>query len=378
MKEQLHRNLFWDCYVHDRYSSGILGRPFAIAENEIKVDLPLEVEEEQILLSGCQDLSQVLVEDRSIPNEVSIFRFVIRLRRLTSRCQARFFSQKTKNRPRANPVISAGEVLKDLEVFLGELTHCQQTAPFFLQPSSLYQRSEWHQFMVEKDRLTMIRGAFANLQSCKSNLPQKLLITCLGSGTRVIELYTSLFAIGAITWTRSYFQILFTSGLSIMYAISQLRLSASDNQSSVDFQQASRALAKCSDLLSKFVSEMSDARRFAVVFEALSKQYIQKDQHPTSQPSTDTPQQFDHGSSEPSAFNALNGTDSIRFEGPAFEYRDQDHAYDTGTSFDLDFSNTDDWLLFPTSSDTFLSQMEAGIGQYAWGTLQDANAWQNY
>lgn len=380
MDEQLHRNVFWDCYVHDRYSSGILGRPFAISDQEIEVELPIEADEDQILLSGCQSLDQIRLEQLSIPNEASIFQFIIQLRRLTSRCQARFFSPRVMSRPRSDTILSAGEVSRDLKSFLKELDHCQQCAPCFSQPSTLYERPEWHHFMVEKDRLTLVRGAFASLQICGSHLPRKLLVMCLKCATRIIELYFGLFAAGAITWTRSYFQILFTSGLSIMYAISQLKASTNENQPPDDLERSSQALARCCELLSKFVSEMPDARRFAVVFEALSKQYIHREQYNSSQ-LTANQSQYPQTTMVPDdldTFVSHNGVHAAQDFSSTSNDIGQDNVQQDDTGFDLDLSNLDDWLLFSTGSETFLGQMEAGIGQYAWGTMHDASAWEHH
>ena len=35
--EQKQRRIFWECYILDRYSSGILARPFTIADDDISV-----------------------------------------------------------------------------------------------------------------------------------------------------------------------------------------------------------------------------------------------------------------------------------------------------------------------------------------------------
>lgn len=78
-EEQTQRNLFRDCYVHDRYNSGILGRPYAIAEHDIEPSLPVKVTENQILHSEVDSLDAIDIPVSGRPNETSVFLFVIGL-----------------------------------------------------------------------------------------------------------------------------------------------------------------------------------------------------------------------------------------------------------------------------------------------------------
>lgn len=39
--DQLRRRVFWTCYICDRHSSSMLGRPLAIEEDEIDVEVSL-------------------------------------------------------------------------------------------------------------------------------------------------------------------------------------------------------------------------------------------------------------------------------------------------------------------------------------------------
>lgn len=371
--EQLRRNVFWDCYVHDRYSSGILGRPFAISDDDIEVDLPLEASEDQILLLDGHCLSQIDPTQLGNPNEASIFLFIIKLRQITARSQTRFFSPASLTLARSKTFIDAGEVLKDLQSFLNELNDCQLSAPSFFQPRSLYERPEWHQFMVEKDKLIVIRGAFARLSVSGSHLPHKLLVLCLECASKVIELYANLFRTGAITWTRSYFQILFTSGLSVIYAMSHLKISSDNTELNESLENASQVLTTCSTLLSQFVSEMPDAGRFTEVFQALSKPYASRNESHTwqvpagvAQTSHDGVVVGDNGLS--SSSGSTSGLHECRIDTNNMA---DPHAIDLD-AFELDVRNLEDWPSFRGVWNNFVGQ---SIGEYAWGWQHDPNAW---
>lgn len=106
----------------------------------------------------------------------------------------------------------------DFDKYLLERQEWRATGPVFDEPHGLYERPRWYDFLVKKDRLFLIRGVLAQLPIGGLNPPRELFLMCLNCATSVIELYADMFNSGHITWTRSYFQILFTSGLSIMYA----------------------------------------------------------------------------------------------------------------------------------------------------------------
>lgn len=382
MEEQAQRNLFWDCYVHDRYSSGILGRPFAICEHDIEVNLPIEASEEQILHNECHSLDDIRTDLLTLPNEASVFRFLVQLRRLTGRIHVHFFSAKKLSSNQSKTILSAGQVQTDLDYFLRELQLCRYNAPVIQQPQSLYERAEWHDFIVEKDRLTLIRGAIAHLPVKGMHPPLNLLNMCLNCATRVIELYVSLFASGNITWTRSYFQILFTSGLSIMFSMSLLKSRSEYTDLTTSLEKSLQALTACSELLSRFVSEMPDAGRFAVVFKSLSKQYTRIDQPNSLQVFTDQSQlRID---------NELN-SHAQRFESQADGSRIEmiDDATNqlaanitlgqlSPSAFQMDLEHFEDWSLYPISGENLLGQMEVGLGEYAWGAQYDLNVWDQY
>lgn len=43
LEDQLRRRAFWTCYICDRHSSSMLGRPLAIEDDDIEVEVYLAV-----------------------------------------------------------------------------------------------------------------------------------------------------------------------------------------------------------------------------------------------------------------------------------------------------------------------------------------------
>ena len=274
LEEQLQRNIFWDCYIHDRYSSGILGRPYAIAEADVTVELPVERSEDE--LANLSSLREDCCAGKAYPpNKASVFCFVIQLRRLLTRISNCFYTTSGHATSPRRGLAHAAKVKTDLDRFLQELDDLRANAPAFAEPGSLYERPEWYDFLVEKDKLTLIRGAIAQVPVDRLQPPHKLLLSSMLCATRVLSLYNAMFSAGHITWTRSYFQIMFTSGLSVMYTMSVLKPEKTGLQTDSDnlFAQAAHTLIATADLMKAFVSEMPDAGRFAMVFDVLVKHY---------------------------------------------------------------------------------------------------------
>jgi hypothetical protein len=397
IEEQTMRNVFWDCYVHDRYSSGILGRPYAIAEHDISVELPLELSEKEILISPSSSLREISAQMNglpSAPNAASVFCFVVRLRRILTRISTCFYGiHGHGNRSRHN-VADAGKIRLQTDLFMNELSAARATAPVFATPPrSLYERQEWYDFLVEKDKLTLIRGSLSRIAVDALHPPLSLLHQALRCATSVINMYNNLFREGRITWTRSYYQILFSSGLSIMYTISLLKQGRPDSGSEQEamFAEASSALSVASELMKLFVSEMPDAAGFANVFDVLVKQYstLGTGTGTRARPSrTGSPRAhetsglqntgLDVASSQSATANlqpmpdgqAIESFDAMTGLPTLYNNQLRDHStYNFG--LELDFDDFQNWPLYPANTDSIIGQVEAGLGEYAWGMLPD-------
>lgn len=408
--EQHHRRIFWECYVLDRYSSGILGRPFAILESEISVPLPVNADDGTILNSSAVSLDELIANDTAQLTELSVFIFCIKLRRISSRVHSTFYtgwnptSHSVRDGARTPDFRSIGHVYASFAQFQKELEAWRSTAPVFRNPRSLYERPEWHDFLYEKDRLLLARSAMHNVPSrpySGGGVAKEILSICYGAATRVIELYAELMSKGAITWTRSYFQVIFTAGLTVIYCISLdvLKSHPEKDASQVD---TLRTLTLCSSILSYFKEKMPDAGSFAVVFDALREECV-KDRFLSSSahlpsimsiseprapaPSTNSHQQADLSSVHNQRLHTLSfdtlhpsldelttstlppimaQTNIDRFDPHGYSSIAQGNEH---PSQDSSLGLTDD----------LMSQLEAGLGEYAWGSINmDLDFWEHY
>lgn len=354
LKEQHHRRIFWECYVLDRYSSGILGRPFAVAEEDITVLLPVNTYDDHIAPGGPGTLDALYQPGVASFTEMSIFIVFIEQRRISSRIHTTFYTPMSTGASGGEDHVvfkSIGKTYAAYVRFKSELDDWRLTVPAFTNPRSLYERADWHDFMYHKDMLLLTRGALHSLPSplsTSSSSIKELINACYTAATRVIQLYGDLMDKGAITWTRSYFQVIFTAGLTVTYCISLgvLKQGPEETQSQTE---AVDTITTCGRILSFFKDRMPDAGSFAVVFDLLKEEYIAGLLGHTSQSvdQVDSNGNMDPGLTQgvvpPSAgdFNGMWGPDL------------------NGFGVYTDFGLTDD----------LMTQLEAGLGEYAWGTI---------
>jgi hypothetical protein len=401
LREQHQRRIFWECYVHDRYSSGILGRPFAILESEIEMPLPIDADDETIIESGATSLAHIPTVTNSNPSELSINLFCIKLRRLSSRVHTAFYtgrkpgSYSTQDGARTAGFPSIGHIYSAFSRLSNELEALRASVPVLVEPRCLYERSEWHDFMYEKDRLLLARGAMHNLparQISGASFIKEILETCYLSAIRTIELYADLRNKNSITWTRSYFQVIFTAGLTVIYCVILDVLNDNDGLSFTNTDSL-RTLNTCSSLLDYFKDKMPDAGSFATVFNVIKEEFA-KDRfapllsfsnHVPGNISQQSRQQLPAHDSQIFSQHLLNT--NLLHSSIGTVDRDYLHSIEEPQQR----INVDHFLLrdFPDIPDNqgsqdfgigltdgLMDQLESGLGEYAWGLLStEGNFW---
>lgn len=354
----------------DRYSSGILGRPFAIAESDIDVPLPFDANDEYLISAGMCSLDSI-PPSMARPTEVSVFIFCIHLRRISSRVHSTFYTGRSSAPPggvsgASLPEFkSIGHVYSAFAQYRKELRDWRSTAPIFPSPRSLYERAEWHDFLLEKDLLLLARGAMHNIPSrpYAGAAVKEILNACYVSASRIIELYADLMDKRAITWTRSYFQVIFTAGLTVTFCV---RLADTEIQQ----RDPVKTLDVCSGILSFFKDKMPDAGSAAVVFDVVKDECLKDKSHPMNpitaatvsmNPNTTQPDQLPPGTSSHDVHQAYNA---------AFEALSQDNneLNLNMDHFSMNYALNSQELSLGLTDDLMM-QLEAGLGEYAWGSI---------
>lgn len=366
LDKQHNQRIFWECYLLDRYSSTTLGRPFAIADHDIEVDLPSNVGLDTRASSG----SGSTLANQS---DLSVFIYMVQLRQITSRIRGKLLAMSSNSQDHHRSFMATGQIYASLHKFLAELDQWRMSAPRYEQPTGLYESQEWYDFMLEKDKLFLMRGGVNILFKSRRGVSQDIMRLWGRCATRVVELYASLYRAGRVTYTRSYFQILFHAGLSVIFCVSSEAKSRTGAGRLIpDFDAT---LAVCGDTLDAISEKLPDARGYAVVFDSMRRSVFDNfsaspttTAHPATPRETNTtsvtfqdmapavPQQ-----TEPLMPTSVQSQGMHPGSGPALA-----PAYSQWMP-ELDWTD----MNFDT-----MQGMEGGLNEYAWGDLNiNADMW---
>ena len=368
LDEQHRRRIFWECYLSDRYCSTTLGRPFAIADRDIQVQLPVILPDEQLLLVHPGQLDKALAQPATSPsaptiNDMTVFICNVRLRQITSRINDAFFSKNPtsiingRSPPPGQHISATGQAYLKLSLLMKELDDWRQTAPVFIHVHSLYQREAWYDFMLEKERLSLIRGAMNLIQNKDGVPPKKLVQSCTQSASKVIQLYSDMFSKKQINVTRGYFQMLFSAGLSLIYCLS---CGQADSQRVIhDEQPDQQLLAVCGQVLWTMSETMPDARPYACVFDLIQRRLSD----PSPSQDTDNEQEVTHGQ----AIQQLNFNVELSLPHQTDLFSNNvgiPHDIGTQEFHDfppemLDMQSSQNWFMM--DSDPWMAQLMAGM-----------------
>lgn len=275
LEEQLERRVFWESYMIDRYSSITLDRPFAMTDSAIQIGLPADANDEELdaadstgsfpdLSSFCaaSSLKDVATSIRRT-TEVSVFSACVRLRQITSKIHLTFQGNVISGSDRSS-ITARGAVYASLDQLLHDLQTWRRSAPVFESPSCLYEMQEWYDLLCLREKLLLSRKALDLVPKPKNVPPKDLVTLCLQCAVGAITGFCRLFERKQITFTRSYFQMLFTGGLSIMFCLSVVR-----DYNLVTIREAINAITQGQVALQQMGEELPDAKRYVAVYEAL-------------------------------------------------------------------------------------------------------------
>lgn len=401
LQEQLQRRVFWQCYMIDLYSSITLDRPPALAEGDIQIGFPADVDDEDIdaaeasgsfldLGSFCNAISQT---PSAGSTEMSVFLYCVRLRQITSKIYT-MFQQSQMHLLRSGGTIdelSALELVEtissNLDQLLLELDQWRHSAPTFQNPKSLYQMQDWYDLLLVREKLLAVRKAIDFVPKHNQIPPHDLLSICLQYATQGIMKYYDMFSNGKVTYTRSYFQFIFMSGLSVMLCISVMM----DDHDMERIAMALNAVEHAEMVLRRMTDDLPDAVPYVAVFEALRANILAKPRSLleyapsmftndlTSQQHTTlmTEQTSEHHSYHPYISNRPDGQEPVaqrishrmHSSSPLPVHNQLPTLYDTADNLNADhpiptIENSLAWNIFNNNS---FWNMEAGLSQYAYG-----------
>ncbi|KAE8337970.1 hypothetical protein BDV24DRAFT_139040 [Aspergillus arachidicola] len=264
---EIRRRVFWSAYVLDRAVSLTLGRPFALSENDIDVDLPVALEQNPVNVKEIQynQSSAALTETKT--SNLSSFVHLCRLRRLESRIKQELYS--------ASSPATMQDYTYDttIDSYRQELLEWLNNIPFFtpdgkLQEGySLYDTPEFFRIQYSKALRMLLQHRITNFSS-EANSPKDkeyLALSARASGD-ICQYYRTLHQRRPLGWNFLALHSIFTAGLTLLYCIWAER----EHADLARFED----IRSCSNVLFAISERWPTATKFRDIFEVLAKRMI--------------------------------------------------------------------------------------------------------
>ncbi|KAF4452348.1 hypothetical protein F53441_4800 [Fusarium austroafricanum] len=292
--EQRCLKVFWESYLLDRVSSCTLGRPFALEDSVIEVDLPL---------------SDGLEED------VRVLNWHVSLSRITSRIHCSLNEQPSaasthcRQPPQTSNNRSAsrmGETYALLRRVHTEMKELRRRAPSRSKPRSIYQAEDFFELTYQDRRLWFLRVAVDRLSPGTTNQSKALLRPCYEAACGVINAYARLKDASLVTFTRTHMHSIFIASLVVVafiHANESDPVLAVNSTSPVDLEYwlddltdgpntgthagSTEVLQRARDILSWLAEGMPDLAIYAQVFITLEQDLTRSNSRVDQQANSD-------------------------------------------------------------------------------------------
>ncbi|KAJ5215373.1 uncharacterized protein N7498_001780 [Penicillium cinerascens] len=191
-EEETSKRVFWSLYNLDRLIASTLGRPLGIADEDISVGLPRELNDDGTEAPGASAMT--------IPLQV------MRLRQIFSRIYRYLYS----NLPRPSPQ----EVATMLGQFRHEVDDWRMTAPVY--PSALLYSTSYYDYLYYTTLLLMYRPSPRNPTPDVTSI-----VSCGDSSIQVIRSYWDSYSVGKLKWIWLTLSQVYFAGITILWCLEQ-------------------------------------------------------------------------------------------------------------------------------------------------------------
>ncbi|EXJ82048.1 hypothetical protein A1O1_08117 [Capronia coronata CBS 617.96] len=258
VKSETNKRIFWTCYWHERESAMAMGRPPAISDHDIDVELPLDVDE---ATRDVEVLRKAAEQDRSIPaypqTTMSTIIHLLRLKKIESEIQHEIYRvDRTKPSSAIHAITDA---------FLEKLYAWKDAIP-----AQSIQLDSGEPRNLKSDMASYYKTLRVLLQPrlYEKVVDGRYFALCVEACRGMCETYRRLHDRLPIAFTSLSLQSVCLSGLTLVYCMWH------DSSSSMSFRNLS-ALTDCSIILYVMAERWPPSRKYRDLFEAVKKSVIQ-------------------------------------------------------------------------------------------------------
>ncbi|KIW38128.1 uncharacterized protein PV06_10088 [Exophiala oligosperma] len=209
---QIQRRVFWVAYNLDRIAAVSTGRPFGIAEDDIDVELPEDVNDEDITPTGL--LATPRTSHTEHPTTISAGLHNIRLRRIWVSIQTVIYP--THGDPPQSPENVVAEDLKDRLNSWYAQCPLPQTGNFAFGSKQWFSLT-YHHTIILIHRQQLVSHARNNFQPSDDMTP--IYLECARSASTLCQMYQELYFGVTVGYTTGALHVLFLGGLTFLYCL---------------------------------------------------------------------------------------------------------------------------------------------------------------
>ncbi|OLN91617.1 Positive regulator of purine utilization 4 [Colletotrichum chlorophyti] len=271
---EIRRRVFWSCYCLDRMTSVVLGRPFAIADRDIKVELPsVSFELWDLTATGEPPSASNLTCPWS---NMKPFIHIIKLRRIQSKIQRRvyrvdkdIFAGPPADRSRLDSkMIAIREELDDWARTIPHPPKAANSIAWMYDPENAFHDStDFFDLQYHKSILSLLTVLLPTLDTSDGRF-----LATARSAACVCTAYKRLNQQKTLSYTMMALHSCFIAGLTLVYCLWRDRALFS-----YDALEATRA---CSQSLTIFGEKWPGAVKYRDIFDALSGSLFKAIVHP--------------------------------------------------------------------------------------------------
>lgn len=204
LQVEMRKRIFWCAYSVDRNVSLALGRPPAIRDADIDIELPQCLTDEDLMKSAETGDTFTTVPR---PCDTSAFIHIVELRRLRSRIQDTLYPAK--------PCLSDAEIQSRRAAMHSDLEAWAASTPRYDQAKVLtFQTNEWFQITYSQSLLLLYRPSPA----CPL-ASQEALQICSENAINLIMSYSSLYAKNKMAYTWITLHSLLMASITMLYTL---------------------------------------------------------------------------------------------------------------------------------------------------------------
>ena len=272
---EISKRCFWVAYDIDRVAAFILGRPVGISDSAIDAELPLDLDDDDVLQLSCLPQTEQVARNQTTDPATAMTGFIhaVKLRRLWSKIIDTVYHHRHHAQSPAAAMAGCTRQQELISSLRGEIDQWHASTPYFMdfsspQPLSVFASREWFQLAYDHTILILNRP-YLSLPIEQDGVEQAV-EECCRRAREVCLLYRRLYQNPTIQFTWGSLHILFLAGLTFLYCIWR----SPRTKAAVGLRDVMSTSMACNTVLVIIAERWSQATTYRDLFESLSERTI--------------------------------------------------------------------------------------------------------